>query len=234
MSMPFYVAPEQQMKDRSDFARKGIARGRAVVVLRYREGICFVAENRSLALHKISEIYDRIGFAAVGRYNEFEQLRIAGIQQADLRGYAYDRSDVTGRMLANAYAQLLGASFSSGAEKPFEVELGVAEVGDTPEDDEIYRLTYDGSVGDEENFAAMGGATELIADVVRRGIDPQASLADAVRLAVRALGADTSNQQVHRVLGPETLEVAVLDRARPRPRKFRRLTRQQVAEVLGA
>ena len=234
MSMPFYVAPEQQMKDRSDFARKGIARGRAVVVLRYREGICFVAENRSLALHKISEIYDRIGFAAVGRYNEFEQLRIAGIQQADLRGYAYDRSDVTGRMLANAYAQLLGASFSSGAEKPFEVELVVAELGDTPEDDEIYRLTYDGSVGDEENFAAMGGATELIADVVRRGIDPQASLADAVRLAVRALGADTSNQQVHRVLGPETLEVAVLDRARPRPRKFRRLTRQQVAEVLGA
>ena len=234
MSMPFYVAPEQQMKDRSDFARKGIARGRAVVVLRYREGICFVAENRSLALHKISEIYDRIGFAAVGRYNEFEQLRIAGIQQADLRGYAYDRSDVTGRMLANAYAQLLGASFSSGAEKPFEVDLVVAELGDTPEDDEIYRLTYDGSVGVEENFAAMGGATELIADVVRRGIDPQASLADAVRLAVRALGADTSNQQVHRVLGPETLEVAVLDRARPRPRKFRRLTRQQVAEVLGA
>ena len=234
MSMPFYVAPEQQMKDRSDFARKGIARGRAVVVLRYREGICFVAENRSLALHKISEIYDRIGFAAVGRYNEFEQLRIAGIQQADLRGYAYDRSDVTGRMLANAYAQLLGASFSSGAVKPVGAARGGAARGDTPEEDEIYRLTYDGSVGDEENFAAMGGATELIADVVRRGIDPQASLADAVRLAVRALGADTSNQQVHRVLGPETLEVAVLDRARPRPRKFRRLTRQQVAEVLGA
>ena len=234
MSMPFYVGPEQQMKDRSDFARKGIARGRAVVVLRYREGICFVAENRSLALHKISEIYDRIGFAAVGRYNEFEQLRIAGIQQADLRGYAYDRSDVTGRMLANAYAQLLGASFSSGAEKPFEVELVVAELGDTPAEFGIYRLTEDGSVGDEENLAAIGGAPELIADVVRRGIDPQASLADAVRLAVRALGADTSNQQVHRVLGPETLEVAVLDRARPRPRKFRRLTRQQVAEVLGA
>lgn len=235
MSMPFYVAPEQQMKDRSDFARKGIARGRAVVVLRYCNGICFVAENRSLALHKISEIYDRIGFAAVGRYNEFEQLRIAGIQQADLRGYAYDRSDVTGRMLANAYAQLLGTSFSSGAEKPFEVELVVAELGDTPEEDQIYRLTYDGSVGDEENFAAMGGATESIADVVRRGIDPQASLADAVRLAVRALGADTSTTQpAHRVLGPETLEVAVLDRARPRPRKFRRLTRQQVAAVLSA
>ncbi|SDB93842.1 proteasome alpha subunit [Raineyella antarctica] len=233
MSMPFYVAPEQQMKDRSDFARKGISRGRAVVVLRYRDGICFVAENRSLALHKISEIYDRIGFAAVGRYNEFEQLRIAGIQQADMRGYAYDRSDVTGRMLANAYAQLLGSSFSNGTEKPFEVELVVAELGDAPAGDQIYRLTYDGSVADEENFAAMGGATELIADVVRRGIDPTAPLADAVRLAVRALGADTSPSGP-RTLGPETLEVAVLDRVRPRPRKFRRLTRAQLAEVLNA
>ena len=234
MSMPFYVAPDQLMKDRADFARKGIARGRAVVVLRYREGICFVAENRSMALHKISEIYDRIGFAAVGRYNEFEQLRIAGIQQADMRGYAYDRSDVTGWMLANAYARLLGTTFSSGAEKPFEVELVVAELGATPAEDQLYRLTYDGSIADEENFAAMGGATEVIADVVRRDIDPQAELADAVRLAVRALGADTSAQPSPRVLGPESLEVAVLDRARPRPRKFRRLSRETLAEILGA
>lgn len=234
MSMPFYVAPEQQMKDRSDFARKGISRGRAVVVLRYSEGICFVAENRSVALHKISEIYDRIGFAAVGRYNEFEQLRIAGIQQADMRGYAYDRSDVTARMLANAYARLLGTTFSSGAEKPFEVELVVAELGATPADDQLYRLTYDGSIADEENFAAMGGATDVIADVVRRGIDPQAELADAIRLAVRALGADTSAQSSPRVLGPESLEVAVLDRARPRPRKFRRLSRETLAGILGA
>lgn len=234
MSMPFYVAPEQQMKDRSDFARKGIARGRAVVVLRYSEGICFVAENRSMALHKISEIYDRIGFAAVGRYNEFEQLRIAGIQQADMRGYAYDRSDVTGRMLANAYARLLGTTFSSGAEKPFEVELVVAELGATPADDQLYRLIYDGSIADEENFAAMGGATDVIADIVRRGIDPQAELADAVRLAVRALGADTSAQPSPRVLGPESLEVAVLDRARPRPRKFRRLSRETLAGILSA
>lgn len=232
MSMPFYVAPEQQMKDRSDFARKGIARGRAVVVLRYRDGICFVAENRSLALHKISEIYDRIAFAAVGRYNEFEQLRIAGIQQADMRGYAYDRSDVTGRMLANAYAQLLGSTFSSGGEKPFEVELVVAELGHTPEEDQIYRLIYDGSIADEENFAAMGGATEVIADVIRRDIDPQGELPDAIRLAVRALGADTSAPQGPRQLGPESLEVAVLDRTRPRPRKFRRITRAQLGEVL--
>ncbi|MEA5153511.1 proteasome subunit alpha [Raineyella sp.] len=231
MSMPFYVAPEQQMKDRSDFARKGIARGRAVVVLRYRDGICFVAENRSLALHKISEIYDRIAFAAVGRYNEFEQLRIAGIQQADLRGYAYDRSDVTGRMLANAYSQLLGSTFSSGAEKPFEVELVVAELGDEPAGDQIYRLTYDGSIADEENFTAMGGATEAIAEVVRRGIDPQADLGTVVRLAVRALAADTSAPSP-RVLGPDALEVAILDRTRPRPRKFRRISRTALAGLL--
>ena len=129
MSLPFYVAPEQQMKDRAEFARKGISRGRSVVVLQYRDGIAFVAENPSHTLHKVSEIYDRIGFAAVGRYNEFENLRIAGIQYADLRGYSYDRRDVTGRGLANQYAQQLGTTFSSGVDKPFEVELIVAELG---------------------------------------------------------------------------------------------------------
>ena len=156
MSMPFYVAPEQQMKDRADFARKGIARGRSVVVLHYADGILFVAENRSQALHKVSEIYDRIGFAAVGRYNEFENLRTAGIRYADLRGYSYDRTDVTGRGLANAYAQLLGTIFSAGGEKPYEVEIVVAELGAVPEQDQIYRLTYDGSVGDEDELRRHG------------------------------------------------------------------------------
>src|ERR671917_2662608 len=141
MSMPFYVAPEQQMKDRADFARKGIARGRSVVVLHYADGIVFVAENRSQALHKVSEIYDRIGFAAVGRYNEFENLRIAGVRMADLRGYSYDRRDVTGRALASAYAQTLGAIFSEQG-KPYEVEICVAEVGASAANDELYRLTY--------------------------------------------------------------------------------------------
>ena len=167
--MPFYVAPEQQMKDRADFARKGIARGRSVVVLRYADGIVFVAENRSQALHKVSEIYDRIGFAAVGRYNEFENLRQAGIRYADLRGYSYDRTDVTGRGLANAYAQLLGTIFSSGGEKPYEVEIFVAELGATSAQDQIYRLTYDGSVADEAGFAVMGGSAESIAEMVRKG-----------------------------------------------------------------
>ena len=131
MTQPFYVSPEQLMKDRADFARKGISRGRSVAIVQYADGILFVSENPSKALHKISEIYDRIGFAAVGRYNEFENLRIAGVRLADMRGYAYDRRDVTGRGLANAYAQTLGTIFSAGGEKPYEVEIFVAEVGDT-------------------------------------------------------------------------------------------------------
>ena len=157
MSMPFYVSPEQLMKDRADFARKGIGRGRSVVAVQYADGVLFVSENPSQALHKVSEIYDRIAFAAVGRYNEFENLRIAGVRLADMRGYAYDRRDVTGRGLANAYAQTLGTIFSSGGEKPYEVELFVAEIGDSPADDQIYRLTYDGQVADEHGYAVMGG-----------------------------------------------------------------------------
>src|SRR3954452_10750976 len=163
MSMPFYVSPEQLMKDRADFARKGIARGRSLVVVQYADGIVFVSENLSQALHKVSELYDRIAFAAVGRYNEFENLRIAGVRLADMRGYAYDRADVTGRALANAYAQTLGTIFTNEA-KPYEVELVVAEVADQPEGDQMYRLTYDGSVADESGYVAIGGeADELSA-----------------------------------------------------------------------
>src|SRR5919112_3307682 len=160
MSVPFYVSPEQLMRDRADFARKGIAKGRSAIALQYADGILFVAENRSPALHKVAEIYDRMAFAAVGRYNEFENLRIAGVRLADMRGYSYDRRDVTGRGLANAYAQTLGTIFSSGGEKPYEVEIFVAEVGDTVEGDSIYRLTYDGQVADEHGFAVMGGSAE--------------------------------------------------------------------------
>ena len=233
MSMPFYVAPEQQMKDRADFARKGIARGRSVIVLHYADGIVFVAENRSQALHKVSEIYDRIGFAAVGRYNEFENLRTAGIRYADLRGYSYDRTDVTGRGLANAYAQLLGTIFSSGGEKPYEVEIIVAELGATPELDQIYRLTYDGSVGDETRFAVMGGSADAIADVMAQGFAPDLSLAEATRLAVRALGSDAGNGVKTRQLGVDALEVAVLDRKRSLPRKFRRITGARLQALLA-
>ena len=163
--MPFgYVSPEQVMKDRADYARKGIARGRSVVVIAYDGGILFVAENLSRALHKISEIYDRIAFAAVGKYNEFENLRMAGVRYADLRGYSYDRQDVTGRGLANVFAQTLGTIFTVES-KPYEVEIVIAEVGETAEDDQIYRLTYDGSVADEHGFVAMGGSGEAISTV---------------------------------------------------------------------
>ena len=157
MSMPFYVSPEQLMKYKADYARKGIARGRSVVVLVYDKGIAFVAENPQ-SLRKISEINDRIAFAAVGMYYEFENLRVAGIRYADLRGYSYDRSDVSARGLANAYAQTLGTVFTQEP-KPYEIELVVAEVGETPEQDQIFRLTYDGSVADQHGFSVMGGAS---------------------------------------------------------------------------
>jgi proteasome alpha subunit len=229
MSMPFYVAPEQQMKDRADFARKGIARGRSVIVLGYADGIVFVAENRSQALHKVSEIYDRIGFAAVGRYNEFENLRIAGIRHADFRGFSYDRSDVSGRSLANAYAQLLGTIFSSGTEKPYEVELMVAELGPGPGKDQIYRLTYDGSVQDEEHFAVMGGSADAVSGAISNRYRPDFTLAEAIGTAVAGLAADGGEQ---RDLGTDSLEVAVLDRTRAQPRKFRRLSGARLAPLL--
>ena len=188
MSMPFYVSPEQLMKDRADFARKGIARGRSVVAVQYADGVLFVSENPSQALHKVTEIYDRIAFAAVGRYNEFENLRIAGVRLADMRGYAYDRRDVTGRGLANAYAQTLGTIFSSGGEKPYEVEIFVAEIGDAAADDQIYRLTYDGQVADEHGYAVMGGAADVVAEYLKERYAEGATLDDALHLAVAALG----------------------------------------------
>ncbi len=220
MTMPFYVPPEQVMKDRADFARKGIARGRSVVVLAYDKGIAFVAENPSRALHKVSEIYDRIAFAAVGRYNEFESLRVAGIRYADLRGYSYDRRDVTARALANTYAQTLGAVFTQES-KPFEIEIVVAEVGQTPDDDQIFRLTYDGSVADERGFVAMGGASDQAEAALAERWRPGLSLGEALRLAVDVLAIAPEGGEP-RELGPDQLEVAVLDRERPR-RTFRRV-----------
>ncbi|HYO29720.1 MAG TPA: proteasome subunit alpha [Thermomicrobiales bacterium] len=230
MSMPFYVSPEQLMKDRADFARKGIGRGRSLVVVQYVDGIVFVSENLSQALHKVSEIYDRIAFAAVGRYNEFENLRIAGVRLADMRGYAYDRRDVTGRGLANAYAQTLGTIFSSGGEKPYEVEIFVAEVGDTAEGDSIYRLTYDGQVADEHGFAVMGGAAERPTAYLRDKYRTGASLEDSIKLAVQALG---QGETETRSIPSNNLEVAVLDRTRSQQRKFKRLTAVYLGRVLG-
>jgi proteasome alpha subunit len=221
MTLPFYASAEQVMRDRSEYARKGIARGRSVAVLTYLDGVLFVAENTSTALHKVSEIYDRIGFAAVGRYPEFDNLRTAGIRYADVRGYSYDRRDVSGRALANVYAQTLGAIFTE-QQKPFEVELCVAEVGDTSAGDQMYRLTYDGSIYDEPDFVVMGGQADVISSRLRETYRRELPLAEAVRLAVDALSAIGGENGKPRQLTAAQLEVAVLDRRRP-TRKFRRL-----------
>jgi proteasome alpha subunit len=231
MSMPFYVSPEQLMNDRADFARKGIARGKSLVVVQYADGLLFVAENQSQVLHKISELYDRLAFAAVGRYNEFENLRIAGVRLADMRGYSYDRRDVTGRALANAYAQTLGTVFSSGGEKPYEVELFVAEVAERPEDDQVYRLTYHGSVADEHGFAVMGGSAEQVTTYLREHFSEGLDRDAALRLAVDALAHDTDPA---RTITGDKLEAAVLDRTRTQPRKFRRITKRELMELFGS
>ncbi|MQA08786.1 MAG: proteasome subunit alpha [Pseudonocardiaceae bacterium] len=232
MSMPLYASPEQLMRERSELARKGIARGRSVVALKYADGILLVAENPSTTLHKMSEIYDRIGFAAAGRYSEFESLRRAGIKHVDLWGYSYDRRDVSARQLANVYAQTLGSIFTEQL-KPFEVEICVAEVGASAEDDQLYRLTYDGSIVDEPQYVVMGGQTDSVVSVLKDTYSDSLDLREAVALAVRALSAPASassgassgssagNGNGERELGK--LEVAVLERGRPR-RSFRRIS----------
>jgi proteasome alpha subunit len=230
MSMPFYVSPEQQMRDRAEYARKGIARGRSAVAMQYADGILFVAENRSPALHKVAEIYDRIGFAAVGRYNQFENLRIAGVRLADTRGYSYARRDVTARALANAYAQTLGSIFSAPGELPVEVELIVAEVGKSAEDDQIYRLTFDGSIADERGYAAMGGSADQVSDYIAEHYTEGLSMSGALRLAVDALGHDGTEP---RHLEPDQIEVAVLDRTRTQQRKFKRIVKVTLAAMLA-
>ncbi|MCW3842998.1 proteasome subunit alpha [Micromonospora yasonensis] len=230
MAMQFYASPEQIMRDRSELARKGIARGRSAVVLSYEGGVLFVAENLSSTLHKVSEIYDRIGFAAVGRYNEFENLRRAGVRMADLNGLSYDRRDVTGLGLANAFAQTLGAIFTEQS-KPFEVEICVAEVGATPDDDSIYRLTYDGSVNDEPGRMAMGGQAEAITGVLKNEHRPDMSLSEAVRAAVKALSSVGGEGGASRTIAANQLEVAVLDRRRV-GRTFRRITGAALTALL--
>jgi proteasome alpha subunit len=225
MSMPFYVAPEQMMKDRADYARKGIARGRALVALRYTDGIALVAENASNTLRKVSEIYDRIAFAGVGRYNEFDQLRVAGVRAADLKGFQYSRDDVDARSLANQYAQMLGQIFTHEM-KPMEVEILVAEVGITPDGDQLFHILYDGTVMDERRYSVLGGDAETIAKRVDEGWSEGLDLGAAVRLGCSALGGPD------RTIDPGDLEVAILSRTNGR-RCFRRLVDQPLAELLA-
>src|SRR3954451_19150209 len=236
MTMPYYASPEQLMRDRSEYARKGISRGRSVDVVTYVDGVLFIAENPSSTLHKVSELYDRIGFAAVGRYSEFESLRVAGIRLADVRGYSYNRRDVTGRVIASAYAQTLAAVFSEQM-KPYEVELCVAEVGDTAENDQLYRLTFDGSIVDEPDFVVMGGQAEAVTGHLREHFSTGMGLSDALQVGVRALSAVSpvtagSGNGGATTLTAAQLEVAVLDRRRPK-RAFRRITGSALRTLLG-
>ncbi len=227
MPLPYYVSPEQMMKDKAEYARKGIARGRSIVALEYGEGILLVAENPSTLLHKVSEIYDRIAFAGVGKYNEFENLRIAGIRHADVKGYSYSRGDVTAKALANAYSQALGNIFTQDI-KPFEVEVLVAEVGvDNGAKSEIYHILYDGTIEDEKNYAAMGGQAEEIRRFLKDHYQEGMALADSVQLGVRAL-----NVTQNKSLSERDLEVAVLDRTKVR-RKFRRIPADALALLMG-
>ncbi|MDE2180501.1 MAG: proteasome subunit alpha [candidate division NC10 bacterium] len=225
MALPYYVSPEQMMQDKAEYARKGIARGKSIIVLEYADGMLLVAENPSASLNKISEIYDRIAFAGAGRYSEFENLRKAGIRYADLKGFAYDREDVTAKSLANAYSQTIGNIFSE-AMKPLEVEILVVEVADGGLPNELYRITFDGSIGDEKGFAAIGGQAEelrlYLKDKYEAGIDQKAAL----RLALQALEAVSSAK-----VKPQSLEVAVLERSRA-GRKFRRLSQDDLTVML--
>ena len=224
MSMPFYVAPEQVMKDRADYARKGIARGRALIALRYDGGILICAENASKTLHKVSEIYDRIAFAGAGRYSEYDQLRIAGIRHADLKGYSYSREDVDARSLANAYAQILNNVFTHEI-KPLEVEILVAELGDDPSDDQLFHILYDGTVMDENDHTALGGESEAIAERLGATWTDGMSLADGLAAAVAALAGP------ERQLTADELEVAVLSRTHGR-RAFQRIEGAALAAVM--
>jgi proteasome alpha subunit len=232
--MPFYMSPEQTMRDKGDYARKGVARSRSSVALQYSGGILMVTPNMSSVLHKISEIYDRIAFAAVGRYNEYEALRKAGVTYADVTGYQFDRGDVTARGLANWYAQALGANASEPAGKPYEVELVVAEVGVKPDGDQIYRISWDGSVSDEPGFVAFGGQADQVAAELKERFSDGMSLTEALGAALAALaassGAAASNGSQPE-LTAANLEVAILDRARAH-RTFRRLHGPRLEELI--
>ena len=229
MSMPFYVSPEQQMRDKADYARKGIARGRSCVVLEYAGGILMVAPNSSSALHKISEIYDRIAFAAVGRYNEYENLRKAGVTYADITGYQFDRHDVTARGIANYYAQNLGTIFTESP-KPWEVEIVVAEVGGQPDGDQIYRITFDGSVTDEPGFVAFGGQADQVSAALKEHYSEGMSLSEAFAAALSALSAPGNGERTE--FAASQLEVAILERTRDH-RTFRRIRATRLEELIA-
>jgi proteasome alpha subunit len=225
MSMPFYVAPEQVMKDRADYARKGIARGRSALAIAYLDGVLLCAENPSNTLRKLSEIYDRIAFAGVGKYNEYDQLRISGVRHADLKGYSYSREDVDARSLANVYAQYLGQIFTHEM-KPLEVEILVAEISEQPGGDQMFHIRYDGTMMDERHYVVVGGDSEAISERLAPAWQEDLTLAAALQAAVHALAGPD------RTLTPDDLEVAILARGQGR-RAFQRLDDATVTTLLG-
>jgi proteasome alpha subunit len=228
MSFMPYVAPEQMMKDRSEYAHKGIARGRSVIGMEYADGLLFIAENPSALLHKISEIYDKMAFAGVGKYSEFEDLRIAGVRLADLRGYSYGREDVKARDLANAYSQSLSTIFTQQM-KPYEVEILVGEVDGTASGTAIYHVMFDGSVTDEHGFVAIGGHAEELTETLQTRYAEAWDLPTAVKTAVEVIGSPEN-----RTIEVEAIEAGVLDRTREQRRKFRRLEDTEVTQILGS
>ncbi len=222
MSLPFYVPPEQLVKDRAEYARKGIARGKSIVAFEYADGILLLGENPSGALFKVSEIYDRIAFAGAGRYNEFEALRVAGIRHADVKGFSYGRRDVTAKGLANAYSQTLGQIFTHEV-KPYEIEILVAEVGGTTEQNRLFRVTYDGILNDEREYCVIGGDSEALLAAVKERYEPGMGLPASIAAVAAAIEA-----QEERELDPDGWEAAVVDRTVGR-RTFRRITDDEVA-----
>jgi len=227
MSFMPYVSPDQLMKDRSEYAHKGIARGRSVIGMEYVDGLLFIAENPSATLHKISEIYDRIAFAGVGKYSEFEDLRIAGIRLADLRGYSYGREDVKARDLANAYSQSLSMIFTQQM-KPYEVEILVVEVDGDASGTALYHVLFDGSVTDEHGLVAIGGHAEDLTEALKQRYQEGWDLASAVRGAASALGAPDNRE-----IDGDNIEAGVLDRTRSQRRKFRRLQDDEIRRILA-
>ncbi len=225
MTMPYYVAPEQVMKDRAEYAQKGIARGRSLAATTFDAGILIVAENPSRSLHKISEIYDRIAFAGVGKYNEFDQLRVSGVRHADTKGYAFSREDVDARSLANLYAQYLGQVFTHEM-KPLEVEILVAELGEGSRKNQLYHIAYEGTITDEDRYAVLGGETETIAARVEDAWQPDWDLTGALTALAGALAGPD------RVLTSGDLEVAVLAVGNGR-RAFRRLNDAELDALLA-
>jgi proteasome alpha subunit len=228
MSTPFYVSPEQWYQDKAEYARKGIARGKPIVALEYDSGVVMMAENRSASLRKIAEIYDRIAFGGVGKLDEYENLRKAGVRYADMRGYSFSREDVAGKSLANEYSTVLGSIFTREM-KSLEVEILVVEIRES--DSAFYQIRYDGSMTDSTHFACIGGEGDKLADVIRTAWRPGLPLRDAVRLGRKAL-AGGGNGSALEDLDERSLEIALLDRTRP-GRKFRRLRAEEARELLS-